>query len=115
MDDYSIKVKDIRDASFPIDIGSTEDLYLAINDPFAKEKELKIRTTIRLKCNKGKMVKYCNAACKKKHRHKHKKDCEQSLRIAARRVAELHEMEMLSKKTPVGMILVIHSQAEWNR
>ena len=27
-------------------------------------------------CNKCKMVKYCNAACKKKHRHKHKKDCE---------------------------------------
>ena len=26
-------------------------------------------------CNKCKMVKYCNAACKKKHRKKHKKDC----------------------------------------
>ena len=26
-------------------------------------------------CNKCKMTKYCNAACKKKHRHKHKKDC----------------------------------------
>ena len=26
-------------------------------------------------CNKCKMVKYCNAACKKKHRSKHKKDC----------------------------------------
>jgi hypothetical protein len=24
-------------------------------------------------CNKCKQVKYCNAACKKKHRHKHKK------------------------------------------
>ena len=35
-------------------------------------------------CNKCKMVKYCNAACKKKHRSKHKKACE-------RRVAELHE------------------------
>lgn len=33
-------------------------------------------------CNKCKMVKYCNAACKKKHRSKHKKQCE-------RRVAEL--------------------------
>jgi len=27
-------------------------------------------------CNKCKQVKYCNAACKKKHRHKHKKHCE---------------------------------------
>jgi len=26
-------------------------------------------------CNKCKSVKYCNAACKKKHRHKHKKEC----------------------------------------
>ena len=35
-------------------------------------------------CNKCKEVKYCNAACKKKHRKKHKKSCE-------RRVAELHD------------------------
>ena len=28
-------------------------------------------------CNKCKHVKYCNATCKKKHRHKHKKDCEE--------------------------------------
>ena len=27
-------------------------------------------------CNKCKQVKYCNAACKKKHRQKHKKECE---------------------------------------
>ena len=32
-------------------------------------------------------VKYCNAACKKKHRSKHKKACE-------RRVAELHDEEL---------------------
>ena len=43
-------------------------------------------------CNKCKMVKYCNAACKKKHRTKHKKACE-------RRVAELHE-EALFKDPP---------------
>jgi len=48
-DDYLIKVKDVRDASFPIDIGSTEDLDMAINSPFAKEQELKIRATIHLK------------------------------------------------------------------
>ena len=43
-------------------------------------------------CNKCKMVKYCNAACKKKHRTKHKKQCE-------RRVAELHD-EQLFKDHP---------------
>ena len=43
-------------------------------------------------CNKCKMVKYCNAACKKKHRTKHKKKCD-------RRVAELHE-EALFKDPP---------------
>jgi len=49
VDDYSIKVKDVRDASFPIDIESTEDLDMAINSAFAKEKEMKIRATILLK------------------------------------------------------------------
>jgi len=44
------------------------------------------------KCNKCKQVKYCNAACKKKHRKKHKKACE-------KRVAELHE-EALFKEPP---------------
>ena len=42
-------------------------------------------------CNKCKMVKYCNAACKKKHRTKHKKKCE-------RRVAELHDEQLYSKR-----------------
>ena len=41
-------------------------------------------------CNKCKVAKYCNAACKKKHRSKHKKQCE-------RRVAEMHD-EMLFKE-----------------
>ena len=43
-------------------------------------------------CNRCKMVKYCNAACKKKHRSKHKKRCD-------RRVAELHD-EQLFKQPP---------------
>ena len=43
-------------------------------------------------CNKCKSVMYCNAACKKRHRHKHKNDCE-------RRVAELHD-EKLFKRLP---------------
>ena len=43
-------------------------------------------------CNKCKEAKYCNAACKKKHRSKHKKQCE-------RRVTELHD-EALFKEPP---------------
>ena len=38
-------------------------------------------------CNKCKAATYCNAACKKKHRHKHKQECE-------RRVAELREEQL---------------------
>ena len=45
-------------------------------------------------CNKCKQVKYCNAACKKKHRHKHKKDCE-------KRVAELHDIELFKQPPPL--------------
>jgi len=44
-------------------------------------------------CNKCMMVKYCNAACKKKHRSKHKKQCE-------RRVAELHDIELFKQPPP---------------
>jgi len=49
-------------------------------------------TNVTNTCNKCNSVKYCNAACKKKHRHKHKKECE-------RRVAELHD-EALFKQPP---------------
>ena len=44
-------------------------------------------------CNKCKTVNYCNAACKKKHRNKHKKACE-------RRVAELHDIELFKQPPP---------------
>jgi len=44
-------------------------------------------------CNKCKEVKYCNAACKKKHRSKHKKKCE-------RRVAELHDEQLFKEVEP---------------
>jgi len=50
-------------------------------------------------CNKCKMVKYCNAACKKKHRSKHKKDCEEHVKLADRRAAKLHD-EKLFKQPP---------------
>ena len=41
-------------------------------------------------CDKCKEVKYCNAACKKKHRSKHKKACE-------RKVAELHDEQLFKE------------------
>ena len=47
-------------------------------------------------CNKCKSVMYCNAACKKKHRHKHKKQCEEH----TRRVAKLHDEELFKQPPP---------------
>ena len=44
-------------------------------------------------CNKCKVVKYCNAACKKKHRKKHKKACE-------KRVAELYDEKLFADPPP---------------
>ena len=44
-------------------------------------------------CNKCKQVKYCNATCKKKHRSKHKKHCEEHVRLAA----ELNDKELFKK------------------
>ena len=44
-------------------------------------------------CNKCKMVHYCNAACKKKHKSKHNKKCD-------RRVAELHDEQLLKESPP---------------
>jgi len=44
-------------------------------------------------CNKCESMKYCNAACKKKHRKKHKKACE-------RRVAELHDEKLFKEHPP---------------
>src|SRR5210317_1594123 len=44
-------------------------------------------------CNKCKMVKYCNAACKKKHRSKHKKSCD-------KRGAELHDEALFREHPP---------------
>ena len=41
-------------------------------------------------CNKCKAVKYCNAACKKKHRKQHKKKCE-------KRVAEIHDVALFKE------------------
>ena len=46
------------------------------------------------------MVKYCNASCKKKHRHKHKKDCEEHLRRAAEHAAELHDQKLFKQPPP---------------
>ena len=59
-------------------------------------------------CNKCKMVKYCNAACKKKHRKKHKKACE-------KRVAELHDEQLFKdppprEECPICMLPLLHER-----
>jgi len=50
---------------------------------------------------KCKMVKYCNAVCKKVHKKKHKKDCEEHIRLATEKhneelriAAELHDEQL---------------------
>ena len=40
-------------------------------------------------CNKCNVVKYCNAVCKKVHKKKHKKDCEEHQRRAAEKMIKL--------------------------
>ena len=58
-------------------------------------------------CNKCKRVTYCNAVCKKKHRHKHKKDCEEYIRLATEKhneelriAAERHDEELFKQPPP---------------
>jgi len=78
------------------DIGSGVDVSLCANCG----KEGAANT-----CNKFKMVKYCNAVCKKRHRSKHKKDCEEHLKHMAaalqeeeiKRAAELHDVELFKQ------------------
>jgi len=52
-------------------------------------------------CNKCQSVMYCNASCKKKHRHKHKKACEKHQRLAAERAAEVHDEALFKRPPPV--------------
>ena len=59
-------------------------------------------------CNKCKQVKYCNAVCKKVHKKKHKKDCEEYIRLAAEKhneeariAAELHDKELFKQPPPL--------------
>ena len=46
------------------------------------------------------MVKYCNAACKKKHRSKHKKHCEEHVKLAAQSAAKLHDEKLFKQPPP---------------
>ena len=48
-------------------------------------------------CNKCKQVKYCNAACKKRHRHKHKKECDEHVRLATENAAKLHDKKLFQQ------------------
>jgi len=58
-------------------------------------------------CNKCKKVKYCNAVCKKVHKKKHKKDCEEYQRLATEKhneelriAAELHDEKLFKQPPP---------------
>jgi len=58
-------------------------------------------------CNKCNMVRYCNAVCKKVHKKKHKKDCEEYQRLATEKhneelriAAELHDEKLFKQPPP---------------
>jgi len=51
-------------------------------------------------CNKCNIVKYCNATCKKKHRSKHKRECEKYVRLAAELVTEKHDEKLFKQPPP---------------
>ena len=58
-------------------------------------------------CAKCKQVRYCNAVCKKVHKKKHKKDCEEYIRLAAEKhseelriAAEKHDEELFKQPPP---------------
>ena len=62
-------------------------------------------------CNKCNLVRYCNAVCKKVHKKKHKKDCEEHIRLAAEKhdeelrltaehEAKLHDIELFKHPPP---------------
>lgn len=55
-------------------------------------------------CNKCNEARYCNATCKKKHKKKHKAECEKAIQRAAelheqelKRAAELHDIELFKQ------------------
>jgi len=58
-------------------------------------------------CNKCKKTTYCSATCKKVHKKKHKKDCEEHVRLATEKhneelriAAELHDIELFKQPPP---------------
>jgi len=58
-------------------------------------------------CAKCKSVRYCNAVCKKVHKKKHKKDCEEFIRLATEKhneelkiAAELHDEKLFKQPPP---------------
>jgi len=58
-------------------------------------------------CNKCKQVKYCNAVCKKVHKKKHKKDCEEHIRLVAeKRDEELFKQPPPRDDCPICFLLV---------
>lgn len=55
-------------------------------------------------CNKCNEARYCNAICKKKHKKKHKAECEEAIQRATelheqelKRAAELHDIELFKQ------------------
>ena len=61
----------------------------------------KVGSDVTNTCNKCNSVMYCNAACKKRHRHKHKKACEEHVKRASENAAKLHDEELFKQPPPL--------------
>ena len=93
-DDGVCEVKRILQNMSTVDIINDEVLNICAN--CGKE-----GSDVNNTCNKCKTVMYCNASCKKKHRHKHKKECEEHQRLDAEQAAKLHDKKLFKQSPPM--------------
>ena len=103
MDSDSINNAELSGALSSLNIGSNTDLNSEEKESSTNDNDINTVTLCANcgkeggdnmnACNKCDLVAYCNVACKKKHRSKHKKKCE-------RRIAELYD-EALFKQPPL--------------
>ena len=96
------EVCNVKDMLQNLSTADDKDITVSVCDNCGKE-----GIDVNNICNKCKIATYCNAACKKKHRHKHKKECEEILRRIAEindevaaHAAKLHDLALFKEPPP---------------
>ena len=92
-DDGVCEVNDMLNGTSMVDKDNGASINISVCANCGKEDAKNV-------CNKCNQVKYCNAVCKKKHRHKHKKECEKCIRLAAERAAQLNDEQLFDQSPP---------------